>query len=140
MQGIGPAGHDNRLAPRMQLLRGRLVGSLSNFELERAAGRRAMMLSHCANSRCSRPFLRLRQGKLFLVETEFVSRSRELAAPSSPRLRLQPRRVERYWLCDECAAVWTLVHDRKQGIVLMPLSRPPVGARVGVAEEYREMA
>jgi hypothetical protein len=98
------------------------------------------MLSHCANSRCSRPFLRLRQGKLFLVETEFVSRSRELAAPSSPRLRLQPRRVERYWLCDECAAVWTLVHDRKQGIVLMPLSRPPVGARVGVAEEYREMA
>ena len=140
MQGIGPAGHDNRLAPRMQLLRGRLVGSLSNSELERAAGRRAMMLSHCANSRCSRPFLRLRQGKLFLVETEFVSRSRELAAPSSPRLRLQPRRVERYWLCDECAAVWTLVHDRKQGIVLMPRSRPPVGVSMAMAEEYRGTA
>jgi hypothetical protein len=99
-----------------------------------------MMLSHCANSRCSRPFLRLRQGKLFLVETEFVANVRELTAPSSPRMRLQPRRVERYWLCDECAAVWTLVHDRKQGIVLMPLSRPPVGARIAVAEVYREMA
>ncbi len=98
------------------------------------------MLSHCANSRCSRPFLRLRQGKLFLVETEFVARSRELTAPSSPRTRLQPRRVERYWLCDECAAVWTLVHDRKQGIVLMPRSRPPMGASIAVAEEYREMA
>ena len=98
------------------------------------------MLSHCANSRCTRPFLRLRQGKLFLVETEFVPRSRELTAPSSSRMRLQSRRVERYWLCDECAAVWTLVHDRKEGIVLVPLSRPPVRASIAMAEEYRESA
>jgi hypothetical protein len=98
------------------------------------------MLSHCANSRCSRPFLRLRQGKLFLVETELAAQSRELTAPSSPQMRLQPRRVERYWLCDECAAVWTLVHDRKQGIVLVPLSRPPVRANIGIAAEYRETA
>jgi hypothetical protein len=27
------------------------------------------MLSHCANSQCSKPFLRLREAKLFLVET-----------------------------------------------------------------------
>lgn len=98
------------------------------------------MLSHCANSRCSRPFLRLRQGKLFLVETEFVAKSKGPMAPSSPRMRVQPRRVERYWLCDECAAVWTLVHDRKQGIALMPLSRPPVGTRMALAEAYRETA
>jgi hypothetical protein len=52
------------------------------------------MLSHCANSTCSRPFLRLRQGKLFLVETEFVGRSGELRAPPAPHMR-QPRRVER---------------------------------------------
>jgi hypothetical protein len=98
------------------------------------------MLSHCANSRCSRPFLRLRQGKLFLVETQFVARSGELTAPSSPRMRQQPRRVERYWLCDQCAAVWTLVHDRKQGVVLVPLPRLPAGARIETAEEYRETA
>ena len=98
------------------------------------------MLSHCANSRCSRPFLRLRQGKLFLVETELAAESRELTTPSSAQMRLQPRRVERYWLCDECAAVWTLVHDRKQGIVLVPLSRPPVGANIATAEAYRETA
>ena len=41
------------------------------------------MLSHCANSRCSRPFLHLRQGKLFLVETEGVSSGEVTAAPSS---------------------------------------------------------
>ena len=98
------------------------------------------MLSHCANSQCSRPFLRLGHGKLFLVETECVAKSGEPTAPSSPSMRQQPRRVERYWLCDQCAEVWTLVHDRNEGIVLVPLPRPPVGARVARAEEYRESA
>jgi hypothetical protein len=32
------------------------------------------MLSRCANSQCSKPFLRLREGKLFLVETEGLAR------------------------------------------------------------------
>jgi hypothetical protein len=98
------------------------------------------MLSHCANPQCSRPFLRLRQGKLFLVETEFVAKSRELTARSSPPMRQQPRRVERYWLCDQCAGVWTLVHDRKQGIVLVALPRCPISTRIPMAEEYRESA
>jgi len=125
----------------MQLLQGRLVWEFQRPSLNsNGSPAEGLMLSRCANSRCSRPFLRLRQGKLFLVESELVVNSRELKAPSSPRMRVQPRRVERYWLCDECAAVWTLVHDRKQGIVLMPLSRPPVGASIAVEEEYRETA
>jgi hypothetical protein len=92
------------------------------------------MLSHCANSQCSRPFLRLGQGKLFLVETEFVAKLGELTAPSSPNMRQHPRRVERYWLCDQCAQVWTLVHDRNQGVVLVPLTQPPGGAGVATEE------
>jgi hypothetical protein len=79
------------------------------------------MLSQCANSRCGRAFLRLAEGKLFLVEKERGINAEEPAA-RSPRMRHQPRRVERYWLCDECAVVWTLVQDRN-GIVLLPL--PP---------------
>ena len=98
------------------------------------------MLSHCANSMCSRPFLRLRQGKLFLVETEFVGRSEEMRAPTAPHMRQQPRRVERYWLCDRCAEVWTLVHDRKQGIVLVALPRQTFSASPATAAEYRESA
>ena len=98
------------------------------------------MLSHCANSTCSRPFLRLRQGKLFLVETEFVGRSGELRAPPARHIRQQPRRVERYWLCDRCAEVWTLVHDRRQGIVLVALPRRPFTASTATATEYRESA
>jgi|SRR5580698_4490584 hypothetical protein len=97
------------------------------------------MLSHCANSQCSRPFLRLGQGKLFLVEAGCVAKSGEVTATSS-RMRQSVRRVERYWLCDQCAEVWTLVRDRSQAIELMPLPRPPVGVRVPTTGQYREVA
>jgi hypothetical protein len=98
------------------------------------------MLSHCANSQCSRPFLRLGQGKLFLVETECVAKSGELTPPSSPHMRQQPRRVERYWLCDLCAEAWTLVHDWNQGIVLVPLPKPPLGRTETPAQQYSQIA
>jgi hypothetical protein len=96
------------------------------------------MLSHCANQQCLKPFLRLRQGKLFLVEAECAAQPGELTAPMSAQMRPQPRRVERYWLCDECAEVWTLVHDLNQGILLMPLRRAP--ASMTMAQGYRESA
>jgi hypothetical protein len=95
------------------------------------------MLSHCANSKCSRPFLRLRQGKLFLVETEFVGRAAD--TQPAPLMRQHPRRVERYWLCDQCAEIWTLVHDRGRGIVLVALPQP-VSASAAIEAEYRESA
>ena len=83
------------------------------------------MLSHCANPQCSKPFLRLREGKLFVVET---GRSRRGDRECSPSRQGHHRRrhVERFWLCDRCAAVWTLIFDREQGIRLVPLPRPGV--------------
>jgi hypothetical protein len=85
------------------------------------------MLSRCANSQCSKPFLRLREGKLFLVETERLNKPGESAAPPFVRARQLQRQVEHFWLCDECAAVWTLVYDRDKGIALAPLRRPAAG-------------
>jgi hypothetical protein len=82
------------------------------------------MLSHCANPQCMKPFLRLRQGKLFLVETESAATPGDVRSALSRPMRLLARRVDRYWLCDECSVVWTLVHELDQGIVLMPLRRP----------------
>ena len=76
------------------------------------------MLSHCANSQCSKPFLRLGQGKLFLVE---ATPPLETANSQSPYARHPLRRVERYWLCDQCAESSTLVYDCEKGIVLVPL-------------------
>lgn len=99
-----------------------------------------IMLSHCANLQCLRPFLRLGQGKLFLVETDSIAKSGEMIAPPSPRMRQQPRRLERYWLCDQCAEVWTLVHDRHNGISLVALPRPPVSVSGALPKGHRVSA
>jgi hypothetical protein len=85
------------------------------------------MLDRCANLQCSRRFLRLGQGRLFLVESENASVIGVPKQIRSPYLRVKPRRVERYWLCDQCAETWTLVHDRETGISLLPFKRGPVG-------------
>ena len=96
------------------------------------------MLSRCANSECSKPFLRLREGKLFLVETERLKKPGEAAVPPFVRARRHPRQVEHFWLCDSCAANWTLVYDQQQGISLTPLRSttaaiPTRVARTGAA-------
>ena len=105
------------------------------------------MLSRCANSQCSKPFLRLGQGKLFLVERDGVTKTETPAESPSRLTRPQLRRVERYWLCDQCAHAWTLVYDRKEGILLVPLPPSPAttiamsSAMTGaIKEEYRESA
>jgi hypothetical protein len=81
------------------------------------------MLSQCANVQCRRPFLKLREGRLFLVEMERLS-TPGLATPPFVRARKHQRQVEHFWLCDECAAEYTLVYDRKHGVALTPLRRP----------------
>jgi hypothetical protein len=80
------------------------------------------MLSKCANARCSKPFLRLSEGKLFLVETTLGATVDSHPSHGGPRA--SSNCVERYWLCDDCAKVWTLIHDRHEGIALIPLPRP----------------
>jgi hypothetical protein len=83
------------------------------------------MLSQCANPKCHKPFLKLRDGKLFLVETDRLTKPGESVAPPFVRARQQQRLVEHFWLCDECATVWTLVYNREQGgVSLAPLPRP----------------
>jgi len=90
------------------------------------------MLSHCANQQCSKPFLKLREGKLFLVETERLLKPGEAAAPPFVRARQQQRLVEHYWLCDQCAQHWTLVYDREKGVALSPIRKAPLSAAAAV--------
>lgn len=92
----------------------------TSFEEQKAI----VMLSHCANTRCHKPFLRLREGKLFLVETDRLAKPGEPSAPPFVRARQQQRQVEHFWLCDECAAQWTLIYDRDHGVALVPIKRP----------------
>jgi hypothetical protein len=84
-----------------------------------------IMLSRCANVQCAKPFLRLREGKLFLVETERIAKPGESAGPPFVRARRQQRQVEHFWLCSECAARYSLVYNRERGVALVPLRRPP---------------
>lgn len=79
------------------------------------------MLSHCANSQCSKPFLRLREGRLFLVETNSMEPP-GLNKRAAPAQRKAAKRVEHFWLCDRCASLWTLVPHPSQGIALIPLN------------------
>ena len=78
------------------------------------------MLYKCANEACSVPFRRLREGKLFQVETEYFGQSDRAAGQGGRRMRPW-RRIEHYWLCDACAAFVTLTFDRERGVVTVPL-------------------
>jgi hypothetical protein len=93
------------------------------------------MLSHCANPQCSKPFLRLREGKLFMVETDRVAKPGEAAAASILRARQPQRHVEHYWLCDQCASQWTLIYDRIRGVTLTPLRRAVLGVAAAAGRD-----
>jgi hypothetical protein len=83
------------------------------------------MLDRCANPSCLRRFLRLGQGRLFLVEAEGSPNFAVPQQPTTPYFRIRPRRVDRYWLCDRCSETWTLVYARQTGISLAPLRYGP---------------
>jgi hypothetical protein len=77
------------------------------------------MLYKCANEACSAPFRRLREGKLFQVETEYFAG--HPSATTSLRRTRNCRRVEHYWLCDACSPYVTLTFDQERGVVTVPL-------------------
>ena len=77
------------------------------------------MLHKCANESCNTPFRRLREGKLFQVETEYFT-GRTSAANTARKAR-PSRRIEHYWLCDACSPFVTLTFDQGRGVITVPL-------------------
>ena len=76
------------------------------------------MLYKCANEACNTPFRRLREGKLFQVETEYFVGH----ASSNAGRKAKPwRRTEHYWLCDACFPFVTLSFDQSRGVITVPL-------------------
>ena len=77
------------------------------------------MLYKCANEACNTPFRRLREGKLFQVETDYFAGRGSTAAVER---KVRPwRRVEHYWLCDACSPFVTLTFDQSRGVITVPL-------------------
>jgi len=81
------------------------------------------MVSKCANPDCAAIFRYFHTGKLFRVETSSgMERRRAMGVDDEmPERRL--RRIEFYWLCDNCASKMTLVFDHKTGVSVHPNSR-----------------
>lgn len=77
------------------------------------------MLYKCANESCNTPFRRLREGKLFQVETQFFA-GRGSSTDRARRAR-PTRRIEHYWLCDACSPFVTLTFDQGRGVITVPL-------------------
>ena len=77
------------------------------------------MLHKCANPSCSSPFRRLSEGRLFLVESEAVNHSN-----LSRRDEGRARHIEHYWLCNQCAGLFTLSFEKGRGLVTVPLPFP----------------
>ena len=82
------------------------------------------MLHKCANPNCIVRFRFLGQGKLFQIESEYLEAPSAVQERTAQRSR-SSRRIERYWLCDECASTLTLTFDQSHGIVTVPLSELP---------------
>ena len=74
------------------------------------------MLYKCANESCNTRFRRLREGKLFQVETEYFG-----GRDASGRKARPTRRVGHYWLCDACSPFVTLTFDQGRGVITVPL-------------------
>ena len=73
------------------------------------------MVSKCANPDCSTPFLYFHRGKLFRLETDGrPDRRREMGDDTSMKKCM--RRIEFYWLCEDCAEKMTLAFDKSTGV------------------------
>lgn len=67
------------------------------------------MLSKCANPACSTTFRYLREGKLFLIESEAgPARGRPTAALQNPG---KARGIDYVWLCSSCCRDLTVSLD-----------------------------
>jgi hypothetical protein len=89
------------------------------------------MVSKCANPACSAPFLYLRQGKLFRIETSRLAGKEGPSFGADPTIAHSIRHLEFFWLCDDCAPRMTVAFKPGRGV--MVLQQPPPRARVAMA-------
>jgi hypothetical protein len=76
------------------------------------------MLSKCANPGCSAAFFYLHQGKLFRCETGSQTQD-----SSDAEIKKSARRIEFFWLCENCAASMTVSFKDGEGLTVQPMAR-----------------
>jgi hypothetical protein len=81
------------------------------------------LVSKCANPNCAASFRYFHVGKLFRLETETgLDRRRSLGADEAIKKPL--RRIEFFWLCEECAQKMTIVFEKGVGVRVRPNAFP----------------
>jgi len=81
------------------------------------------MLSKCANPSCSASFHYLHEGRLFRMETPLSGNG---SVQGGNAARQHNRRLEFFWLCDECATSMTLTYKPGLGVTTQPLAPVPL--------------
>jgi hypothetical protein len=79
------------------------------------------MVSKCANPDCSATFRYFHTGKLFQMEC-IAGLDRRRGMGQDPAYGKPLRRLEFYWLCEECAQRMTLTFDKENGVEVRPKS------------------
>jgi hypothetical protein len=81
------------------------------------------MLSKCANPGCPTSFRYLHEGKLFRIHVDpFASESDSTSGIGADRKK-PARRVEFFWLCQDCSAKMTLSFEKGVGVTIQPVTR-----------------
>ena len=78
------------------------------------------MLSKCANPACSASFRYLHQGKLFRIEIVAGLDRRRATLGSDDDKKKPLRRIEFYWLCEDCTKKMTVILDNETGVSVRP--------------------
>lgn len=71
------------------------------------------MVNNCANPACKKPLHYLREGKVFLFSQKETTKNGEKI----------PQRLEHFWLCGECAKLWTLVMGNDKSVEVIAATR-----------------
>jgi len=77
------------------------------------------MVSKCANPECATAFRYFHEGKLFRLETE-IGPERRRGMGNEREANRSMRRLEFYWLCDNCAEKMTLITEKGVGVSVRP--------------------
>ena len=83
------------------------------------------MLSKCSNPGCSATFRRLQTGKLFRFDSPNRRWSDDSSTPKPPR------GVEFFWLCEACAAMFTVVSNSTEGTRVVSIAGRARAAATG---------
>lgn len=85
----------------------------------------------CANPRCSKELLYLREGSLQLLELE--SDASDQSRPDDGAFTMKPRRSKFFWLCGECSKTHIVKQWTTSGLALVLRNQKTAGGHPNLA-------